>query len=171
MIIAALLLMQAIAVAEAAPCKVLRGGIADGMCVDTVEPDEGGHVLVSLLPAREPSRPIRPEHAKILDRLLKAQSRGDLDLPGKLLAEGATSRFCSDWTEQCMQSQPLTAWPLGAYFTPNRPYLLPNGSIRVEWMLGVKLNYLSLIAFEGNKLKSIATTPATIPMEKPATSR
>lgn len=171
MILAALLLMQAASVAEVPQCRVLRGGIADGMCVGTVEPDVGGAVLVSLLPAPVSGPPIPPDIARTLDRLLKAQARGTLDLPKKLLAEGAASRFCADWTEECMQSKPLTAWPLGSYFTANPPYLLPNGSIRIEWMLGVQLNYLSLIAFEGGKIKSIDTTPATIPMEKPAKKR
>ena len=171
MILAALLLMQATPVAEVAPCRVLRGGIADGMCVGSVEPDEEGHVLVTLLPAPEPGPPIPADISRILDRLLRAHGRGNVDLPRKLLAEGATARFCSDWTEQCMQSQPLTAWPLGRYFTPGRPYLLPNGSIRIEWMLGVSLDYLSLVAFEGNKIRSIDTTPATIPMQKPAEKR
>lgn len=167
MIIAALLLIQAAPVAEAPPCRLLRGGIAAGMCVGSVDPDDGDNVLVSLLPAPEPGPPIPPDIARIVDRLLKTQGNGDL--PRNLLADGATSRFCTDWTEQCMQSQPLTAWPLGVYYTPNRPYLLADGRIRIEWMLGVKLDYMSLISFEGRKVKSIDTTPATIPMAKPAT--
>ncbi len=178
MILAALLLMQATPVAEVPPpapradesrsCRVLRGGIADGMCVGSVEPDGTGHALASLLPAREPGPPIPPDIAKIVDRLLKAQARGNLTLPPKLLVEGATARFCADWNLQCMETFPLTAWPLDTYFTPNRPYLLPDGSIRIEWMLGVQLHYLSLISFEGGKVRSIYTTPATIPVEKPA---
>jgi hypothetical protein len=168
MIIAALLLMQAAPVAEAPPCRMLRGGIAAGMCAGSVEPDDGDFVLVSLLPAPDPGPAIPPEITKTLDRLLKTQARGVLELPKGLLAEGATARFCTDWTEQCMQSQPLTAWPLGVYYTPNRPYLLDDGRVRIEWMLGVKLDYMSLITFEGKKVKSIDTTPATIPMAKPA---
>lgn len=181
MILAVLLLMQATPAADAPPmdaqttaapsCRVLRGGIADGMCVGMVEPDGAGHALASLLPAREPGPPIPPDIAKIVDRLLKAQARGTLTLPPKLLAEGATARFCSDWNEQCMETFPLKAWQLDSYFTPNRPYLLPDGSIRIEWMLGVQLNYLSLISFEGGKIRSIYTTPATIPVEKPAGKR
>lgn len=166
MILAALLLMQATPVAEAPPCRVLRGGIADGMCVGAVEPDEGDFVLAPLLPAAEPGPPIPPDIAKVLDRLLKAHGRGHLDLPPRQLVEGATTRFCTDWTDECMKSGPLTAWPLGAYYTPNRPYLLPDGKVRIEWMLGVKLDYLSLIQFEGTKIKSLDTTPATIPLRK-----
>jgi hypothetical protein len=169
LIIAAILLMQATAApaANVPPCRILRGGIAEGMCMGTVEPDGDGAVLVSLLPAPEPGPPLPPAIAKALDRLLKAQARGALILPAKLLADGATTRFCADWTDECMQTKPLTAWPLDSYFTPGRPYLLANGSVRIEWMLGAQLNYLSLIAFEGGKIRSIDTTPATIPMQKP----
>jgi len=166
MIIAALLLMQATPAVEAAPCRVLRGGFAEGMCVGSVDPDEGG-VLVTLLPAPEPGPPIPPDIARIVERLLKAHAEGAADLPKKLLADGATARFCTDWTEQCMQAQPLVSWPLGTYYTANRPYRLPDGRIRIEWQLGVRLDYLSLIAFEGKKVKSLDTTPATIPMAKP----
>ncbi len=171
LILAALLLMQTTPIAEAPPCRVLRGGIADGMCVGAVEPDDDGNVLVSLLPAPEPGPPIPPDIARTLNRLFKARARGRPDLPQKFLAEGATMRFCSDWTEECMQSKPLTDWPLGPFFSPGTPYLLPNGKIRIEWMLGVKLDYMSLIAFEGSKIRSFDTTPATIPMEKPANRR
>jgi hypothetical protein len=173
LIIAAMLLMQAAAApaVEVPPCRVLRGGIAEGMCMGNVEPDEGGYVLVSLLPAREPGPPLPPEIAKTLDRLLKAQARGALILPGKLLADGATARFCADWTDECMQTKPLTAWPLDSYFTPGRPYLLANGRVRIEWTLGAQLSYLSLIAFEGGKIRSIDTTPATVPMQKPPQAR
>jgi hypothetical protein len=171
MIIAALLMMQATPLVEGAPCRVLRGGIADGMCIGTVEPDEGDFVLAPLLPAAESGPPLPADVAKVLDRLLRAQGRGALDLPRNQLVEGATTRFCTDWTEECMKSKPLTAWPLGPYYTPNRPYLLPDGQIRIEWMLGVKLDYLSLIRFEGIKIKSLDTTPATIPLRKPPKSR
>ena len=174
MILAALLLMQAAPVAEAAaeapPCRILRGGIAAGMCVGSVDPDgdDKNSILLVLLPAPDPGPPIPPDIAKLVERLLKTQGKGDL--PRNLLAEGATSRFCTDWTEQCMQSRPLTAWPLGDYYSPGRPYLLADGRIRIEWMLGVKLDYMSLITLEGRKVKSIDTTPATIPMVRPAPS-
>ncbi len=166
MIIAALLLMQAAPAVEAAPCRVLRAGFAEGMCVGSVDPDQGG-VLVTLLPAPASGPPIPPAVAKVVERLLKAHAGGAADLPKAALAEGATARFCTDWTEQCMKAEPLTAWPLGSYYTANRPYLLSDGRIRIEWQLGVKLDYLSLISFDGVKIKSIDTTPATIPMAKP----
>lgn len=173
MIIAALLLMQATAApaVESPPCRVLRGGIAEGMCMGPVEPDEGGTVLVALLPAPVPGPPLPPDVAKTLDRLLKSQARGTIALPARLLADGATARFCSDWTDECMESKPLTSWPLDSYFSPGRPYLLPNGRVRIEWMLGTQLTYLSMIAFEGGKVRSIDTTPATIPMQKPPQAR
>lgn len=163
MIIAALLMMQAAPVADAPSCRVLRGGIADGMCVGSIDPD-GDNMLMTLAPAPAPGPPIPGDIAKLVERLLKGQSEGRLELPRALLADGATARFCTDWNEQCMQTQPLAAWPLGAYYTPGRPYLLPDGRIRIEWMLGVKLDYMSLVGFAGKKVKSIDTTPATIPM-------
>lgn len=169
MIIAALLLMQAAAApaAEAAPCRPLQGGLADGMCTGPAEAEEGDYLLVPLLPAAQPGPPLPPEVASVLDRLLKGQAQGELAFPAKALVRGATTRFCTDWTEQCMKSEPLVAWPLGPYYTPNPPYLLPDGRVRLEWMLGVKLDYMSVITFEGTRIKSLDTTPATIPVAKP----
>ena len=146
-------------------CNMLHGAIADGMCVGEVTPD-GDYALVSLLPAQGKGLPIPRPTAKLVDRLLRVHDHGNANLPAELLSEGATSRFCATWSDECLKVSPLSVWPVAADYRHNPPYLLPDGRIRIEWMKDGKLDFLSLITIDDGHVKNIDTAPGMIPMRQ-----
>lgn len=117
--------------------------------------------MVALLPVSVPGPAIPPEIGRVLFQLLDSQRTG-ATLNPQLLAEGATSEFCSTYSS-CLPSEQLKSWPLGSEFVHNQPYLLADGRIRVEWVRKGKLEYLSFVRFYGGKVKDITTLPASMP--------
>ncbi len=45
------------------------------------------------------------------------------------------------------------------------PYPLPDGSVRIEWSLNGRMQLLSYINMMNNKITSIRTAPAQIPLQ------
>lgn len=81
------------------------------------------------------------------------------------------SVFCADTaaaSKGCLTPEPLVTWPFTSGYAHNRPYLMKDGRVRLEWMEDGRLKYLSYIIVEGNRVGNIRTLPASIAYKRPA---
>lgn len=162
--------MLHVAAADAAvPCVPFQGGPAEGMCPGRVTSKQGPLELVRLLPAPVQEAAIPPQLASTLSTLLDSQRTGK-PIDDKILATAATTEVCLIISEACRIPMPLQVLPVGKEFVPNRPYLLTDGRVRIEWARDGELKYFSIVTFEGAKVKHVATTPASVPRMVPWSS-
>ncbi len=145
-----------------------NNGPVEGMCVDALLSKAGNFEVWSLKPAAETGVPIPPELERVVSRLIKSYDSHEAAFPRELLTANATGVFCADDVAiraGCLLPKPLIAWPFTEY-KHNRPYLMKDGHVRIEWMESGRLKYLSLITFDGARVSGIRTTPATIPLNR-----
>jgi hypothetical protein len=160
MILAALLLHMS-AAATAPSCVPFVGGPAEGMCAGPVISNDGTFAVVSLLPAARPGGPIPSEEASVLSRFLESE-RAQTAFDPALFAANGVATFCPALSGQCSQSWPLKSWLLGPDLLPSVPFKLSDGRIRIEWAKNGRIEYLSLLKFEGPKIANIWILPASI---------
>jgi hypothetical protein len=148
-------LLAAAAVLTPGQCSILKGGPGEGMCFDPIERSDTGDQLFGLRPAPNAGPPLGEELGKVINLLLIAQERHGT-LPTTLIAKGATQQFCPEILK-CSADQPLKRWPLDRSYSHNAPYLLTDGRVRIEWMKGSRLVYLSFITLNGLHVIDIQT--------------
>jgi hypothetical protein len=144
-------------------------GPAEGMCADTLLSKEGAFEVWSLKPAAAAGAPIPPELEHVVSGLIQAYDSHEAAFQRELLTANSTEVFCADDVavrNGCLTPKPLVAWPFTTY-QHNRPYLMKDGRVRVEWMESGKLKYLSMITFAGNRVRDIRTTPASMAFKRP----
>ncbi|WP_260923533.1 hypothetical protein [Novosphingobium sp. 9] len=144
-------------------CEPLHGGPAEGMCLAPGESKSPGAQLVDLLPARTPPA-LDPARAVIIRQLLAAHRTG-ADIPHGLVDENATQEYCTSFSSDCLTAAPLRGWRVDRHMIASAPYPLPDGSVRIEWSLNGRMQLLSYINMMNNKITSIRTAPAQIPLQ------
>lgn len=145
-----------------------NNGPIEGMCADALLSKAGAFEVWSLKPAAGGGAPIPPELERVVSRLIESYDSHEAAFPQELLTANPTGVFCADDTAiraGCLKPKPLIAWPFTEY-KHNRPYLMKDGRVRLEWMESGQLKYLSLITFDGAHVSGIRTTPATIPVNR-----
>jgi hypothetical protein len=162
-----LLLLHSAASGGAPACSPLQGGPAEGMCLGRTLWRKDDLAIVALQPAQRPGPAPSAEVAAVLARLLASQ-RAQAPLPPEIVTLGATSSFCTQFSPECQKRAPLVGWPLDRTYAANAPWLLPNGRVRIEWMHGGKLEYLSFVTLAGARVAAIDTAPAAMPMKTAA---
>lgn len=138
------------------PCVPLKGGPFDGMCPGRVTSKQGPYEVVKVLPAHGTGAAIPPQLLSTLSKLLSSQRNGK-PINREILASGATEGVCATFSSDCPTPKPLQSWSLSTEFVPNTPYLLADGRVRIEWTQKGELEFLSLITFDGAKVKDVAT--------------
>ena len=165
MILAALLMLQVGGPATAPECSPMRGGPSDGMCVGSVISSDANFEVVSLRPAPGRGQPISAEITPVLTGLLQSYRAHTTIDPASFAANGVMT-FCPKLSEPCSQSWPMKAWPLDPDFTPSHPFKITDGRIRIEWSRNGRIEYLSLLKFEGSKIANIWILPAFMGVER-----
>jgi len=131
------------------------------MCPGPVISSDGRFDVVSLLPAPGHGGRISSEVASVLSGLLESQ-RTQTDINPALFAADAGATFCPKWSHQCSVTGPLKTWPLGPDLLPSAPFKLADGRIRIEWAKSGRIEYLSLLKFEGAKIVNVWILPASV---------
>lgn len=163
--LAVAVLLQLASVEDPSPCTPFNGGPAQGMRRGKILQQDDKFAVVALEPARTAGPPLSRETEKLVEDLLAAQRTSSGDVPQILRAEGATLQFCNDFMKDCTTT-PLTNWCLDSSYRANRPYLLDDGRIRIEWMKNGTLVYFSLVTLLSDKASHIQILPAHVPMMK-----
>lgn len=156
-----LALLLAAAAPAGDPCRELPAGPAEGMCIDEDAPKTAG--MARLLPASHEGAPIPAELTPTIAVTLAAYDAG-VPIPAGARTSDATDRFCARFATDCPGPVRLAGWQLPAGLAANAPYMLRDGRLRIEWMRGNALVYLSLISFRDGRIGSISTAPAEIPL-------
>ncbi len=166
MLILPLLLLQVATPSPTFGC--FNNGPVEGMCADALLSKAGDFEVWSLKPAATAGAPMPPELTRVVSRLIEGYDSHEAAFPQELLTANPTGVFCANdeaIRAGCLTPKPLVAWPFTKY-AHNRPYLMKDGRVRVEWMESGKMKYLSLITFDGTHISGIRTTPATIPFKR-----
>jgi len=163
MLAAALFLATETPIAPA--CVPLKGGPVDGMCVGPTISSDGDEDIVSLLAGPGPGSRMSPEVSAVTARFLESlRTQAPFD-PSLFAAEGVAT-FCPKLSQPCSQSWPLQSWPLSPNLVPSAPFKIYDGRIRIEWRNNGRIEYLSVLKFEGGKIANIWILPAAIALQR-----
>jgi hypothetical protein len=83
------------------------------------------------------------------------------------LRPGAVSIECAVQDQPCRESR-FTSLKFGEATRANTPYYMADRSVRVEWLYGDALFYISTLTLEGGRIASVQTAPAWMPLVVPA---
>jgi len=154
-----------------APLGCFHDGPMEGLCADALIHKAGDIEIWSTKPGTGDGAPMSPDLTGVIARLIRAYDAHEAIFPPQLLTADPTSVFCADTaaaSKGCLTPKPLVTWPFASGYEHNRPYLMKDGRVRLEWTEGGKLKYLSYITAEGNRVGNIRTVPASIAYKRPA---
>jgi hypothetical protein len=167
--ILALLCSTTVHAEEPDAAKPLTGGPAAGMYPGDVVARGNGISLVALKASRPNASPVPAPLAAIVDALLKSNAAGEQQLPNALVADGALSEFCPATDKVfCESPTRIKTFALPERDDFNTPYYLADGDVRIEWMRGTDVRYLTFLEFQNGRVRHLRTILATIPMANAA---
>jgi hypothetical protein len=143
-----------------------QGGPLDGLQIgDAVTPD--GRRFRGLIPSRPNASPV----PKAMRPAVEAFVAGHGDASGAplrpYLRPGAVSIECPVQNRPCRRSR-FASLTFGETTRANTPYYMKDRSVRVEWLYGDALFYISTLKLKGGRIASVETAPAWLPLELPA---
>ena len=145
----------------------IDGGPAQGMLMGKVVSTEGEFQLVALEPSLPDASPIPTELRASVDALLVGDRSKDFTPLRGMLADAAYTRFCPlDERTMCEPDHPFDGFAVPERDRANTPYYMPDGRVRIEWLAGNEVRFMSFLVFANGKLKSVETAPAIMAMKK-----
>jgi hypothetical protein len=140
-----------------------RGGPLDGLAVgEVVAPD--GQRFKGLLPSKPGASPIPAAMRAAADAFITRHEDASSPLLKPYLARRATSVECRDQNRAC-QSGPYKSLKFAEHVRANTPYYMPDHTVRVEWLYGDALFYISTLTLENGRITSVTTAPAWLPIQ------
>jgi hypothetical protein len=138
------------------------GGPLDGLSIgDVVTPN--GHHFRGLVASKANASPIRAEDSDAVEAFVKFHAAGPASELGRYLAANANFTECHRQATSCDINETKTL-TFGEPVVANTPYLMSDGSVRVEWLYGSALYYISTIELDNGKIVSVSTSPAWMPL-------
>lgn len=141
-----------------------RGGPLDGLQVgEVVTPD--GQRYRGLTPSRPGASPV-PEAIRAATEAFIASHEDATSARLKPhLRPGAVAVECAKQDAPCRRS-PFTSLKFFEKVTANTPYYMPDRTVRVEWLYGDALFYISTLRLKNGRIASVTTAPAWMPLER-----
>ncbi len=143
-----------------------QGGPLDGLQIgDAVTPD--GRRFRGLIPSRPNASPVPEAMRAAVEAFITGHedvSRAPLQ---PYLRRGAVSIECRVQNQPCRRSR-FASLTFGEKTRANTPYYMKDRSVRVEWLYGDALFYISTVTLKGGLIASVETAPAWLPIELPA---
>jgi hypothetical protein len=153
-------------VAEAQDAKPITSGPVIGMYAGPIVEKDGPYEFFSVRASTPDASPLPDALRPAVTALLAGYSKGDNSGVSAFLAEGAATRFCPlTKTVICEADKPYNGFGIKDGFRANTPYLMPDQSVRIEWMAGGEVSYLSFLTFSAGKLVLARTAPASMPIK------
>lgn len=166
--IAAILVAGARAPVAAPP--VFVGRVEDGMPFNdgpyaglgvgaVTTPD--GKNFRGLKPSAPGASPVGAKDRPAVDAFIAGYSNPAHEPLSRFLARKPALWLCKRQGSPCQQGVLAFGEPVRA----NAPYALGNGKVRIEWLYGPALYYITVLTLKNGKIAEAITLPAWMPLE------
>jgi hypothetical protein len=137
------------------------GGPYAGLGIgEVVTPD--GKTFRGLLPSEPKASPVRSDDAAAIEAFISGHAAPSSNPLVGYLSDDAIIAVCIKEGDPCSTNTKPTSF--GEPVTANTPYRLENGHVRVEWLYGTALYYVSDITLKNHKIAVVKTQPAWMPI-------
>lgn len=143
--------------------KPFDGGPYAGLAVGTATiPD--GRTLRALKPSAAGVSLVSTRNAAAISAFVAGHSNPASEPLAPYLTKNATFVFCRRQGEACYVSKaaPLT---FAENVEANTPYAMEGGKVRIEWVYGSAVWYITWLTMNGGRIASILTQPGWLPLE------
>jgi hypothetical protein len=170
-VIAVALLMAALAPAPGAvpPLSIgeaggrFKGGPLDGLAVgEVVTPD--GRRYRGLTPSRPDASPVPEASRPATEAFIASHENAAGARIKPYLRTDVVAILCSKQDLPCRRSA-FKSLKFAEDVRANTPYYMPDHTVRVEWLYGDALFYISTLRLKKGRIASITTAPAWMPIE------
>ena len=141
--------------------KAFTGGPYGGLSVGNVSTPDGKHFR-GLLPSVPGSSPLSDSELAAVNAYIGGIANPADPKVSKYLKDRLVIENCRAQRQEC-DSDVLMPVIFGEPVHANTPYRLADGTVRVEWLYGSALYYLSFLKLSGGKITSARTQPAWLP--------
>jgi hypothetical protein len=140
-----------------------RGGPLDGLQVgEVVTPD--GRQYRGLTPSRPGASPVPEAILAATEAFIAWHEDGTAARLRPHLRSGVVAIECVKQDRPCRRS-PFTSLKFAEKVRANTPYYMPDHTVRVEWLYGDALFYISTLRLKKGRIASVTTAPAWMPIE------
>lgn len=143
--------------------KPFTGGPYDGLNVGKVTTPDGKQFR-GLLPSHPGASPVPAQELAAVDAYIAGIANPQDPNVSKYLKSGLIVENCRTQGQEC-DSDVFMPVIFGEPVHANVPYRLADGSVRVEWLYGSALYYLTYLKLIDGKIISARTQPAWLPNE------
>jgi len=143
--------------------KPFNGGPYAGLAVGTVTTPDG-KTLRALKPSQPGASPVSAGNAAAVSAFVVGHANPASEPLAPFLTKKATYVWCRRQGEACYVSraEPLT---FAEAVEANTPYALEGGKVRIEWVYGTSVWYITELTLKGGKIASARTQPGWLPLE------
>lgn len=143
--------------------KPFNGGPYAGLAVGTATvPD--GKTLLALKPSQPGASPVSARNAAAVSAFVAGHANPASELLAPFLTKKATFEACYRQGETChvTRTDPLT---FSEAVQANTPYALEGGKVRIEWVYGTAVWYITWLTLKGGRIASARTQPGWLPLQ------
>jgi hypothetical protein len=145
--------------------EALHGGPLDGLGYGDVA-DPAGHKFKGLLPSSPDASLIDATDRAAVTAFIEGHNDGIRSPLKPFLASEVKFTSCKRRGQPCTEGDHSITF--GEPCTANTPYKMTDGTIRIEWLYGSALYYISWLTLRNGKIMAVKTGPAWAPVIKPA---
>lgn len=137
-----------------------KGGPYEGLGVGMVSTPDGKSFR-GLMPSRPGASPVSAKNQPAVAAFVAGYSHPDNEPLAPFLAKKAALFLCKQQGSTC-QADPLK---FGEPVQANVPFALDDGKVRLEWVYGSALYYITVLTLKKGKIAEARTLPAWMPLE------
>jgi hypothetical protein len=137
-----------------------NGGPYEGLGVGMVSTPDGKSFR-GLLPSKPEASSVASKNQAAVAAFIAGHANPTIQPLSAYLSKKPSLYMCKQQGAAC-QTEPLT---FGEPVTANTPFALDDGKVRVEWLYGSALYYISWLTLKGGKITAARTQPAWMPLQ------
>jgi hypothetical protein len=143
--------------------RVFKGGPYGGLSVGTATTPDG-MTLRALKPSSPGSSPVSPQNQAAVSAFIAGYANPTAEPLASFLKENTTFAFCRIQGQACSVLRP-TPLAFQEKVQPNTPYRMEFGKVRIEWVYGTAVWYITELTLRSGKITYVKTQPGWLPME------
>lgn len=137
-----------------------NGGPYEGLGVGMVSTPDG-KTFRGLMPSKPGASPVSGKNKAAVSAFVAGYANPSGEPLSPFLTKRPSLLLCNQQGASC---QPETL-KFGEPVTANTPFTLDDGKVRLEWVYGSALYYITVLTLKKGKINSARTQPAWMPLE------